>query len=223
MSDPTQQLKPTQPPPSSDESFRPADWISLINLIVVIVGSALGYKLIESAKLTIEEAKTSMERTKTTIDVSKFMNDLRPAVNDQCSAWATSPITINIACTIKNVGAQRIIISMPTTQILNRETGAVISTYFNYQRAPSGNALPANTEGSISYSVTAKQPVDWTRIEVVTKYQAQTDPIIVAVAKSTLKDFVDEASVNKLSVQDISFTNIINTNALLQTTPTVSR
>lgn len=204
--------------PSPDESFKPADWIALINLIVVIIGGALGYYLIESTKLSIEEAKAAMERTKTTIDISKFMNDLRPAVNDQCSAWATSSTTLHVACTIKNIGAQRIIFSTPTAQIKNKETGDVLSTYFNYKRAPSGNVLPTNTEGSISYSVTAKQPVDWTKIEVVTNYVAQTDPIIVSVATSTLKGFVDEASVKKLSEQSMTFTNFIDTKALLHTT-----
>lgn len=218
-------LDPTQLPlrHSSDNGFRPADWIALINIIVVVVGGALGYKLIESTKLSIEEAKTAMERTKITIDVSKFMNDLRPAVNDRCSAWATSSTAINVSCTIKNVGAQRIVITTPTTEIKNRETGDVISAHFNYQRTPNGNALPTNTEGSISYSVIAKQPVDWTRIEVVTHYQAQTDPIIVAVAKTTLKDYVDEASVNKLSVQGITFTSVVNTMALPQATHTGSQ
>lgn len=221
MSDSTQ--NPQNPNPSPDDGFKPADWIALINLVVVIIGGILGYQLIESTKLSIEEARAAMERTKTTIDVSKFMNDLRPAVNDQCSAWATSATTLNVVCTVKNVGAQRIVIATPTTQIKNKETGEIISTYFNYLRAPSGNALPVNTEGTISYSVTAKQPVDWRRIEVITNYQAQTDPIIVSVAKSTLKEFVDEASVSKLSSHGMTFTSFVDTKALQQTTPTVSQ
>lgn len=221
MSDTNKQLQ--NPSPSSDEGFRLADWIALINLAVVVIGGLLGYKLIESTKLSIEEARAAMERTKTTIDVSKFMNDLRPAVNNQCSAWATSPTTLNVVCTVKNVGAQRIVIATPTTQIKNRETGKIISTYFNYQRAPSGNALPVNTEGTISYSVTAKQPVDWRRIEVITNYQAQTDPIIVSVAKSSLRDFVDEASVIRLSSQGMTYTSFVDTKSLQQTTSTGSQ
>ena len=191
------------------KSMSVADWVAIINLVVVIMGGYLTYHYVQSAQLQIESLKASLEKTKDTIDISKFINDLRPAVEHTCTATAESYTRARVSIKVNNIGAHRIFLGEPSVSIKLKDTDELLNSYFRFEKNPTGNTLPSKTSGSTDYIVTTQQPVDWSKVEIVTTHNAVTDLQIVNVAKQILKPYVD--NVESLAKQGFTSTTIADT------------
>ncbi|HXU92950.1 MAG TPA: hypothetical protein VFP33_04775 [Gallionella sp.] len=198
----------------TNDTLSLADWLQIINLIVLIVGGILGYFLVERVKAEIEATKLQLDQTKLSIDISKFLNDIRPTLNDNCSAWAISPVQVKVSCSVKNIGAHRVLLSKPRAKLRIRGQEEFIDSKYFAQKFLSGNALPPGTEGSTSYVIETPSPADWSRVEVVTEFDAKTDGIIVEVAKTTLAGKIEPKLIDALSHHGYAFTNQVDIGAL---------
>ncbi len=186
------------------------DWLQLVNLFVLIAGGILGYVLVERVKAEVEATRLQLDQTKLSIDISKFMNDIRPTLNDNCTAWATSPLKVQVSCSVKNIGAHRVLITKPLAKLRVKGQEEFIDSKYFVQKMLGGNALLPGTEGTTNYVIEAPSPVDWSRVEVITEFDARTDGIIVEVAKAALAGKVAPTSVDALSRHGYSFTNFID-------------
>lgn len=204
----TPKQQENQPQDGSSLSF--GDWLQVINLIVLIVGAILGYFLVEQVKSEVEATKLQLDQTKLSIDISKFMNDIRPALNDECSALATSPLQVRVSCSVKNIGAHRVILSKPLAKLRVRGQENFIDSNYFLQKMLNGNALLPGTYGTTNYVIEVSSPADWSRVEVVTEFEAKTDTIIVNVAKTTLAGKVEPTVVDALSRHRYAFSNFID-------------
>ncbi|MAG80595.1 MAG: hypothetical protein CMN89_11575 [Sutterellaceae bacterium] len=213
------------PHPENDSALSFGDWLQLVNLTVVVLGGILGYFLVErvragveATKVEVEQAKLSLEQTKLSIDISKFLNDIRPTLSDSCLARATSPTQVQVSCEMKNIGAHRAILEKPVPKLRVAGTESFIDSKYFGQKLLSGNALPPGTEGSTTYYIETPQPVDWSRVEVVTRYIAKTDGLILEVAKTTLAGKVDAKLIDVLGQHGYSYTNRVDVSSLRQPT-----
>lgn len=199
------------------KSMSIADWVAIINLVVVVVGGYFTYHYVQSAQLQIESLKVSLEKTKVTIDISKFINDLRPAVEQSCTATAESYTRARVSIKVNNIGAHRISLGEPSVSIKLKDTEKLLNSYFRFEKNPTGNTLPSKTSGSTDYIVTTQQPVDWSKVEIVTTHYAVTDQQVVNLAKQILQPYVD--NVESLAKQAFTSTTIADTQLITTQQP----
>lgn len=208
------QKQTQQPQPQTTDRLSLGEWLQIINLVVVVVGGILGYLLVEGVKTEIETTKLQLDQTKLSIDISKFLNDIRPTLNDNCTAWATSPVQLEVACSVKNIGAHRVLLSKPLAKLRVKGQEEFIDSKHFAQKMLNGNALPPGTEGTTSYVIEVASPADWSRVEVITEFDAKTDEIIVEIAKTTLSGKVEPKYIDALSHHGYAFTNQIDISRL---------
>ena len=212
------QNKTQQPQAQPTGHLSLGEWLQIINLAVIVVGGVLGYFLIERVKTEIEATKLQLDQTKLSIDISKFLNDIRPALKDNCTAWATSPVQVKVSCSVENIGTHRVLLGKPLAKLRVKGQEEFIDSKHFAQKMLNGNALPPGTEGTTSYVIEVASPADWSRIEVITEFDAKTDGIIVEIAKTTLSGKVDPKYVDALSHHGYAFTNQIDISSLVNNT-----
>ena len=95
----------------------------------------------------------------------------------------------------------------------------LLYSYFRFEKNPTGSPLPSKTSGSTDYIVTTQQPVDWSKVEIITTHNAVTDPQIVNVAKQILKPYVE--NVESLAKQVFTSTTIAGTQFITAQQPNI--
>lgn len=62
----------------NSNNFSLGDWISILNIAVVIISGLISYFAIERVKMSFEEVKNSREKTELAYLTMKVISDIRP-------------------------------------------------------------------------------------------------------------------------------------------------
>jgi len=172
---------------------------------------------VDERRLSSEAARGLADDTRLSIDISKLLADLKPIVKLQCSTSERTDL-ITIECAFSNLGIHPLRFPPPDVAVLSEETRALLPMEAFEIRSLDGNTVIPRTVANNTYELFVHK--EWngkipTSLAVRLRFDMQTDPTVVGVARRLAGAHVTEQELEEISKQRYTF-NVSHTRRVNQ-------
>lgn len=194
-------------------NFALGDWISIVNIAVVIISGLISYFAIERVKLSFEEVKNSREKTELAYLTMKVISDIRPKLTVKYTDYPIKKFSkqVGFIVTLKNNGLYHLFIKkhvfVPTSTSFHTRDG---KTYpMNYLTQDNdfkggGQGIGPGEELPIEVIYFFEEEIDVTELEGNFEMEIETDPIIMDILQAIFPYKYDFSKIQELSTYKIT-------------------
>lgn len=191
-----------------------SDWMSIINLIVIVSGFFISYFAVEKIRLSFEATKNLREQTELTYLTAKIINDIRPKLEVSYIDYQYPQKfskNFGILVTLKNNGQYHLIIKdiefKPSKKEILTKSGRNLSLtdgVMDAEYSYGGHGIAPNAEGKLEITKGFIEEVDLTQFNGTLNIEIITDPVILDTFRSAFPNNYDFSKIEKLSSYKIS-------------------
>ena len=188
------------------------DWISIANIVVVIIFGLISYIAIEKVKLSFEEAKNSREKTELAYLTMKVISDIRPKLTVKYSDYPIKKFSkqVGFTVTLKNNGLYHLFIKKPVfvlsnTSLQTRDGKTYPINYIiqDNDLKGGGQGIGPGEELPIEAMYFFKEEIDVTQLDGNFEMEIVTDPMVMNILQTIFPYKYDFSKIQKLPTYKI--------------------